>query len=307
MNCVIYANCQGGVLKEYLRRHGPFDAKFASHVHLLSPQLFSRPMTAELLGQFRKADLFIHMVVEADSPTVLQQIADGAITQRQGRFFATDFIRGELLPKRCVSISLPNCHFEGYHIDYAKDPRNALTVNARYPWGMFPYGGKKLMEQLEKSKPLTEKKIHGIIDAMNSPDLHAASEINGHLKKTLGNLREKESACTLKISRFIEENFRGRRLFNAVNHPAHPVFNELADQIVGILGQGQRRHTTLDPLGHTQIPISPCVIRHHGLSFFAGEPRYNALWSPRKVTHNEYLAKYIHTLYETYGKTPFHP
>ena len=202
---------------------------------------------------------------------------------------------------------MPNSHFEGYHIDYVKDPRNALTVSARYPWGMFPYGGKKLMERIEKGKPLNDKRIHEIIDAMNSPSLHSASEIDGHLEKTLGSLREKEAACTLKISRFIGENFRSRYLFNAVNHPTHHVFNELADQIVGILGQGRRRHTALDPLNHTQIPISPSVIRHHGLSFFKGEPRYNALWSPRKVTHNEYLGKYVHTLYEAYEKAPSCP
>ena len=98
-------------------------------------------------------------------------------------------------------------------------------------------------------------------------------------KETLEILRKKESITNIRISKFIEDNFRKKDLFLIPQHPSSLVFLEKANQVLEILGMDKITEDTIigendAELGDTtyqlpsnRFPIHASAVEYYGLEF----------------------------------------
>lgn len=96
-------------------------------------------------------------------------------------------------------------------------------------------------------------------------------------------IRENNQNLTIKISDFIQENFRKVRLFHILNHPTSNLLNELAMRILSHLGISKKIESTVDvpALDDFQFPIYRSHYKNLNLEF-DNEPHY--FWAGKKYS-----------------------
>lgn len=185
---------------------------------------------------------------------------------RNNEIFSTDTLRKRAKDLGVVHYVVSNCYFTGY------DP---------LPFQITGAGGNIIASEGFSYIPalslesLCEGDIKRACADWNSIDSFTPEEIEKNLLLTLEELkmREKnifdsESEIDIKISDFIEENFRKKLLFHTYNHPTNTLLLELAERIcrkVGVL----LGKVTLDEelLGSYSIPPPPSVYYHMKMTF----------------------------------------
>ena len=297
--CTIYTNCQGNVIEKFLQHHPKFQEEYDSLFFQIDAFSSSVPMSEDLKSRLRQTSLFIYMIIAPDSPMLKKQVEQNILTEEQAIEYQTDSIK-RMLPDGAISISIPNVHFEGYHVEYCREPRHDLTRSARFPNGLFGYGNRTLIKLIKQNQPLTRDGITKIIKQLNNKMLYSSEEIYSFFRRSLYLLREKEKVCDVKVSDFILNNFTSKRLFHAANHPSSHIFNYLIEEIFKKLGYEMYPFFNLDWFSNHQVPISPCIINHYNLGFMGENPTYliEDLSKDQRFTHDEYWTMYITTLYQ---------
>lgn len=291
--CTIYTNCQGGAIEKYLAFHPTFNQEYETQFVMLDRNTLSQPMSDEIKDRLSRTDLFIHMHLTPASGIVRFSRLAPLLAQE----YQTDTIINELLPKDCVRVSIPNAHFEGYHLEYCREPRFLQTVTEQNPVGTFFYGNRSLINLIKKSAPLTSKKIAEIIKHLNRGDLYSSSEIDGSFRRSIGILRQREAICDVQVADLIVDNFIDRHLFHSVNHPSAFIMNHIVAGILKKAGLQPMSYVDKEFFNSLQVPIAPCVLKHYGFKFNTGEMRYRVDALNASFTHDEYWLKYICTLY----------
>ena len=118
-------------------------------------------------------------------------------------------------------------------------------------------------------------------------------------EETLKILRKKESITDIKISKFIEDNFRKKDLFLIPQHPSSLVFLEKANQVLEILGMDKITEDTIigendAELGDTtyqlpsnRFPIHSSAVEYYGLEFVTSyhSPAYTKEFYKQRLIH----------------------
>lgn len=108
-----------------------------------------------------------------------------------------------------------------------------------------------------------------------SIDLYSKEFVNNEFLKTMNHLKikEQEYSVDIRISSYIESNFRDRKLFYTPRHPTSELFVYVASEVFAYVGNDtldedtKRRMHCKDPLSHISYPIPDSVIRHLGCKF----------------------------------------
>lgn len=74
-----------------------------------------------------------------------------------------------------------------------------------------------------------------IADAINNTDMYKKEDIIKNFEHEMKKLKEREKNCDIKISDYIEENYRWKQLFYDPNHPTNDVIKEKAIRVLDIL------------------------------------------------------------------------
>lgn len=204
--CVFYGNCQMAVVMDYLKTHYPNRYDY----HLIVNYIILNDVTQLPVDLLKTADLFIFQPIQGHG------MGD------------TEYIKNNILKKKCKTISFPYIYFRGYFPDYVHDPNNVRTVSQpRYPFGIFGSGHQKIMDYIAAGVSPNE-----IINKCMQLDLLTANEVNDNLKSTLNILKERESSTDVKISAFIAHYYKKTRLFHTAKHPTNYLLKELMRQIL---------------------------------------------------------------------------
>ncbi len=271
--CIIYANCQGRLLENYLSKSFTFNQQYSIKrfpVHILMAQGTTAP--SQVLKQ---ADLFIYQEVKEihgihSSKHLLQK-----------------------LPANCQRISFPSMYFTGYFPQYCKNPVNKAYPN--YPAGIIPHGDSNIISMLNQGKSRSE-----IIKSISDPDFYTQEFLLNNLQNTLAELIQREHNLSIKISEFIKDNYQHYYLFHTHNHPSNILGIYVVNQILKLLGISHLgdplsfEQLTSEALGQIQIPIYPSVIKHLSLTFIDQLKFYtNHCFCTARMTFNRHIAEYI--------------
>lgn len=143
---------------------------------------------------------------------------------------ATKNLTGKLRSDAKI-IWVPNTFFDGYFPQYIKNNHDLETDKQGYI--RFPGGDKYIDEIMELSgmNPDVEK----ILDTISNENFIPADEIQTRSEKSLNELKNREWICDIKMSDYVEENYRDQQLFYSPNHPIPTVVFELARRVLKYL------------------------------------------------------------------------
>lgn len=207
---VMYGNCHLYAVKQYLEQNAEFSKEYGFYPF---PMIQDLEMDFQFKEIFLRCDLVLH-----------QSIRKG---NRYGEKYSSENIL-RLLPKNCQVISLPNlyslpkCFFPQLDMDFE------LKCSFKYILGH----DKNVINWIKQGASLEE--IKGYIK--ENGGVYSKEEIllmwNDFRKKLLN--REKE--WDIKISDYIFENYRNKKLFYDPNHISDFLVREIASRTLKYLG-----------------------------------------------------------------------
>lgn len=238
---VIFASCQSAAIGMTLMESEGFcDAYYLVNVPPVQA-IKSESQISDLLDSVRTADVFIYQQVNnASWPDSLK----------------SDFLLGETASE-CQTISIPTIYFDGYfpHLGTMAGLQGPLNLVHDYCIASgFVLG-------------MTSSEIQAMI---LSPDFYHNELCLGLVEKSLSNLRAREESqnISIKISNYIEVNFKKIKLFNQFNHPRRQLLEYVTDQVLVTLGLPENEYVNKEGyLDVIRTPIYPSISKILGLKF----------------------------------------
>jgi hypothetical protein len=166
-----------------------------------------------------------------------------------------------------------------------------------YPWRRFMEGDMIGLE-IAKSGLSGPLALAAYLDlsVKKMPDLAV------RLQRDIDRMRRYDDGCDVKVSDFVEANFRKQYLFWSSGHIAEAGMIELVRRTATVLrpilgGTEQRLEECLEAakgfegMGNLQVPIHPIVAGTLGLEFWRADQAYR--WYAQNWTFYEYIERYI--------------
>lgn len=249
---IVYANCQSHALALTLMENKEFSSIY-EWVHIPPVQDLKKINIPEILSKVESADLFIYQPILS--------------SHKRPKELSSDFLTMRL-KSGANFISFPSLYFDGYfpHLQTFKGYVSELNLVHDY---FIAYCC---------SIGLTEEET---IELIHNQDLYPKNVSIKLAENSLDNLRRRESKfhIDIKISGFIEENYRRIKLFNQFNHPKRVVFKHVAESIMKKLGI---KDFAIDKEGASHLdrimtPIYRSTYKNLELEFEEDFESYNAL------------------------------
>ncbi|WP_444932151.1 WcbI family polysaccharide biosynthesis putative acetyltransferase [Microbulbifer sp. SSSA002] len=215
----VYGNCQAQPLANILQENKSFSEVYR-YIPMKPAHTLGRDDYKSILSKIEGIDLFIHQPVAAAG--------------NRPEELSSDHLLKKLKPN-ALSVSFPSIYFDGYfpHLKSFKGLVSELNlVHDYFIAYLF-------------SKGYSEKHTFEII---NDGNLYTPDNSNKLASDSLENLtvREVSKGLDIRISEYVEENFRKQKLFNQFNHPRRPVFKYVAE---GILNKIEMQDTCIPEVG----------------------------------------------------------
>jgi Polysaccharide biosynthesis enzyme WcbI len=208
----IYGNCQIGPLAEVLQHSVEFSQNY-ENVFVTPVNVISQDEEDRFAETIRGLDLFIH-----------QHVLSG--TLRGIRRFGTDRFLTRL-KGGARAISFPSAYFTGYN------PETIVWKDEK---------GDNLSDSFCNYHDLNvlNAYYHGLssqecVSFMRETD-YGPEFLQANVADSLDRLRDRERQIDVRISAFIEENWRKERLFFGFNHPSNSLLVHEANQILDRIG-----------------------------------------------------------------------
>ena len=240
--------------------------------------------------------LYLPSFLSRESSTAVMDKADvesAAILVEQ--FDPKPFPYHSLLPETCKKLTFPAVDFNLLWPLHCPNPYNDPPT-PEYPWGHVPYGDRVIIDCVDRGMPAEEILEHYLSKSDYLPNLDHLHRIE------LGRLSARDAKCDVKMAGYLFEQYRTRRLFWCVNHPALPTLCELARRVLDALGEEFPELQTFDvdrmlaafnpagPLGFIRVPIHPAVAKKFDITWidFDGSPRLYG-FDAQLVSYEEYF------------------
>jgi len=199
-------------------------------------------------------------------------------------YFGKNDFNTENITKRLLDInpkikfiSFAFCDFSLYTPNHTYHPKDQNS--SKYPFRKFGNIPTPIIGGID---------LNDMIDRMNN-EIPLKNLIDDQFKK----LEERDSKCSIKISNFIYENWRSKRLFHIREHPTNILMSYIAEQIMNDLGWSQP--LSLDRALDSSISIiSPCYKKEFNLTFEIDQVKW---YNGPSVSVEEYLKELSLTIF----------
>lgn len=274
---VLSQTCQGLVLERLLMSSREFKRQFACtfvpnyEIHGGKVGIAARDVLESALSD---CDVLIYHDISCyDFPALLQKIPPGG-----------------------VAIKIPYITSTIYWPTY--DYKNPCWLSpcgntAHIPWPCLALNG-LIVSLRDKRRAL---------EAYLEMDIAGAVPMDAVYAGQIAYLEEAEQGSPFAVSEFISRHVVEQQLFHLINHPAMPVFVEVANTIFRFLGLPEIPGHAVDPFSDHQMPIHPSVVRHYGISWCDERTRFKIL--DKDMCFEEYVAFYIDRYVEKYRYAMF--
>ncbi|MBN0989321.1 WcbI family polysaccharide biosynthesis putative acetyltransferase [Amphritea pacifica] len=237
----VYANCQSKALARTLLENEEFRSKY-EYVPIRAVQSLSEKDVNEVISVVRSIDLFIHQPVQQG---------------RRPKELTSEFLLSQL-HESAMSYSFPSLYFDGYfpHLQTFNGYVSVLNLVHDYFIAYLCASGFSESETF---------------DILNLESLYPESLSVDFLKKSISNLKAKEQkfSIDIRVSDFIEQNYKAEKLFNQFNHPKRSIFKYVSECVlerIGVLS------SFIDENGPSHLdaivtPVYKSTYKNLGLSF----------------------------------------
>ena len=192
------------------------------------------------------------------------------------------------LNESCISVSIPNFHWAVFWPFNVHDPRNNPD-DKLYPYGKYPYGNLIILNMLKAG--LNSEQIFAQYMEL---DLNSVFNLSEVLTNTLTRAYADDCRLDVKVTPFIQQNFRSRRLFATINHPSFEVILEVANQVLPLVGIARLPADAVNGLpqwgGHI-LPIHPSITKFFKLEYESACA--NCLRYDKGYSQSDYIRGYI--------------
>lgn len=267
----VYGNCQSEYIANLLNKSPYIRNKYVICKFPWIQKIDDEKQTGFDINVMNKLSLFIHMHVERNNVF--------------GEKLSTDALL-KLLYKDCVKITIPFSYFNGYFPQYMRNYRND---DVRRGEGHVPYGDKKINDYLEEGYDIDE-----VVTKLNLANLFSKEEIIDNLNHTMQELEEREKRSDIKISDFILENYKKRKLFYSPSHPTNYLLAEVVARILDLLGvdRALEEYSDLPENDRYEMFIYPCVKKELELEFVTDKFVLDKSVSGKKNDLKGYVTEY---------------
>lgn len=202
------------------------------------------------------------------------------------------------MPDDCVTVAFPSVDFNLLWPFNCVNPYNRVEP-PQFPWGRFPYGDRIVLGALERGMPPADV-LEYYLTGWDSykPDLNRLARLER------ARLDARDSHCDVKLTPWVIERFRKRRLFWTVNHPAQVVLSEMvsrlfqaASAVEPALQNADLEETSRiyfpagEQLSIANIPIHPAVAEELQLEWYDPNQRFDVFG--KTYSYEEYFKEMI--------------
>ena len=258
--CILYGNCQVIIYVYELLNNLP---EFKKHYELISYINHDREQTKKLVNidvnELKDCNVFIYQPL-GESHGV----------------YGTENLKS-MLKDDCVKISFPYVYNSSFYTTYWEDASPRWTLQT-----LINCGWKNIMSLI-----LEKRKINEILNLYDNGLIDFYFEERMNICMEL--LKEKDEICDIKVSDFILEHYKDKRLFVTQNHLT-PYFNIwITNQILERLNFPQIPNEYSD----TNILESNCVYDSYNLKFYNFSHDTNQIFN-NKETKDKIISFYNH-------------
>lgn len=205
------------------------------------------------------------------------------------------FPQPDLLAPSCLTVRFPSVDLNLLWPFNCVNPYNAPEPPL-FPFGRYPYGDRVIVNAINRGMAEAE-----ILDYYLTGWDEYRIDLDRLLQLEAARMQAREAHCDVRVSDFIFENFRARRLFWTVNHPASKMLAELMDRLLQASDLAQPALQDADvastlashfgaagPLGVVGVPVHPKIAEHFGLQWYDPGERYSS-WDGSTSSYVEYF------------------
>lgn len=239
---IAYGNCHMGAVKQYLERNKGLASDYGFYP-------FPAIQYMETLDNYQKVlpycDLFIHQSIRE--------------TNKFGAEYASNSMI-DYLSKKCKVLSIPNL----YGMPDCFFPQQ--SAGGTKGWGCFCHffageeeNVKKWLEMGKTEEDIKEYMLHG--------GVYHKKEIQEKWNEFKTKLLQREKEWDIKISDYIFDNYKYKKLFYEKFHISDILVKEIASRILNHLGYNGEIPYTLSPLDNNEMFIYQDVMDALDLKF----------------------------------------
>ena len=215
----VYANCQSLHIENLMR---------TSHCLMDQYLIFSFGPVQDIHGEEEEYGFSSDLIKEID--ILIYQNVFG----NQGYFkgISKGLVTEKIIPalrKDALRVAIPNVYFRGYFPQHGGGNKYSKTFGKKRT-KIFPYADYNIEQMAVKYSP------EQIADIISKEDFYTKDDCEKNAIESLNELRRRENFCNVKISDYIEQNYRNIRMFYVVNHPKTFVLHELLKRTFTYLG-----------------------------------------------------------------------
>jgi hypothetical protein len=201
----IFANCQSTALAKTLLEHEEFSQKY-QWIEIPAVHELGNVDIEQVAKVIQEVDLFLYQPV-ATSDHRLEN--------------ATSAYMLNLLKDSAQALSFPSIYFDGYFPHLATLGQHKSVLNLVHDYFIAYCYAKGISKA-------------NCVELIGSDELYDKRTSKKLLKATLSSLkwRERFSRIDIRVSAYIEENYKNKRLFNQFNHPKRDLFVHLCQKIL---------------------------------------------------------------------------
>jgi hypothetical protein len=171
------------------------------------------------------------------------------------------------------------------------------------PLGRYPYGD-QILGRLLRAHTDDES----VVDQYLQLDFAELFRLDDVIEKWYRLLEKLEAEAAIKVSGFVRQNWRTRRLFWDSVHPTNCLLGRIASELAGMLGTPVSEHEldAAQQVGEDNFimkPIHPSLIRYFKLTWLDSSDLYPHLDDP-PVTSREWYLRYVAYMRELYTIMP---
>lgn len=205
----VFGNCQSFFMNRILQHTDKINEKYVICYFPFVQDMKEEKEIGLSEEYLSKISLFIYQIITKDN--------------KFSPYFETNRYILPKLKDDCIRCSIPFVYFKGYFPQY--------IPNRRYIGKGLNYGDSVLTRLMEDGKNDDE-----ILELIRTKKFFSKEVIEDNVVESLNDLKSRESRCDIKISDYIEKNFRTKRLFYTVNHPITEILVEVMKRVYQFIG-----------------------------------------------------------------------
>lgn len=271
---LLHGNCHMTIIRLFLLSSGTFGRQYSIYPNPLICENKKGKIENTVL---ENCDLWVHEDIQEDNGF---------------SYFLSDAYMRKFIRSDTVEVVIPNLFGLGkaFFPQSEGNYRNNKIKNGEDTNGMFPHADKVIDKCVEQGM-----KKEKIIEFCMRDDAISRNEIKENFRLYIEKMRIREQCWDIKIVDYILENYKKRKLFYDMGHPANEILEVISKGVLERLGITAESVFADEKLDVHEEPVYPAVIKTLEMNWDNGLIRKSP-WGKKacnEMDFKEYIEEYL--------------